>query len=67
MGRAEDIFEKIRHGNVDAIDDLILQRQSEDLFLDFKRSADNGAGTKLHDNDRKNLSKSLFRVFSSIA
>lgn len=59
MGRAEDIFEKIKREGISAIDDFILQRQSEELFLDFKRSADSGEGTKLHENDRHNLAKML--------
>jgi hypothetical protein len=57
MGRAEDIFEKIKRDGAAAIDDFILQRASEELFLDFKRSADEGGGTKLHVDDRKNLSR----------
>lgn len=36
-----------------------MDRQSEELFLDFKRSADDGKGAKLHDRDRTNLSKAI--------
>jgi Putative DNA-binding domain len=59
MGRAEDLFERIRNEGESAIDFFIETQQSEELFLDFKRSADNGAGRKLHDNDRQNLSKAI--------
>lgn len=59
MGRAEDLFNRIVQAGVTAIDDFILDRQSEELFLDFKRSADDGKGRKLHDIDRKNLSKAI--------
>lgn len=59
MGRAEDIFERIvKHGE-DAIDEFILTRISEELFLDFKRSADDGSGRVLHQNDRNNLAKAI--------
>ena len=42
-----------------AIDGFILERQSEELFLDFKRSSDNGAGDRLSDRDRDNLAKAI--------
>ena len=59
MGRAEDLFKRIREGGESEIDNLIRDRQSEELFLDFKRSADNGSGGKLHDNDRGNLARAI--------
>jgi hypothetical protein len=59
MGRAEDLFEKIRNEGENAIESFIDTQQSEELFLDFKRSADNGSGSKLHNNDRQNLAKAI--------
>lgn len=59
MGRAEDLFKRIRQGGEAEIDNLIRDRQSEELFLDFKQSADNGGGGKLHDNDRSNLARAI--------
>jgi hypothetical protein len=60
MGRAEEIFEKIKDQGEAAIDEFILVRQSEELYLDFKRSADNGRGPRvLHENDRNNLAKAV--------
>lgn len=59
MGRAEDLFANLRAKGETEIDRLIEERQSENLWLDFKRSADNGAGRKLHENDWKNLSKAI--------
>lgn len=59
MGRAEDIFEKIIKNGEVAIDEFILTRKSEELFLDFKRSADNGFGKVIHQNDRENLAKAI--------
>lgn len=59
MGRAEDIFEKIKKEGISAIDVFILTRKSEELFLDFKKSADDGIGKLLHNDDRKNLAKAI--------
>ena len=38
MGRAEDIFHKLSALEEDAIDEFILTRQTEELYLDFKRA-----------------------------
>src|SRR5947208_7513364 len=60
MGRAEEIFEKVKQEGEAAIDEFIVTRQSEELYLDFKRSADNGRGPRvLHENDRNNLAKAI--------
>jgi hypothetical protein len=59
MGRAEDLFANLRAKGEAEIDRLIDDRQSENLWLDFKRSADHGAGKKLHENDWKNLAKAI--------
>ena len=59
MGRPEDLFNRLCNFGEEAIDELILDCQSEELFLDFKQSADKGEGTRLHDNDRKNLAKAI--------
>ena len=57
--RAKDLFDRIVHEGLNAIQAYIQTRKSEELFLDFKRSSDNGSGTKLSTNDRKNLSKAI--------
>lgn len=59
MGRAEDLFTRLKDAGLTEIDGLIADRQSEELFLDFKQSADKGEGSRLHDDDRKNLGKAL--------
>ncbi len=59
MARAEDIFERIIKKGETAIDAFLLTRESESLFLDFKRSADDGSGNALHNNDRNNLAKAI--------
>lgn len=59
MSRAVDLFSRIEQGGEAAILQFLSERKSEELFLDFKRSADNGAGPRLHDNDRNNLAKAI--------
>ncbi len=59
MGRAEDLFDELVRDGEAAVDRLIADRAAEELFLDFKRSADDGKGRKLHDNDRANLAKAI--------
>ena len=59
MGRGDDFFKRITSRRVQAIDELIRDRETECLFLDFKRSADGGTGGKLHANDRDNLGKAI--------
>lgn len=59
MGRAEDLFERIQRDGVAAIETLIAERASEELFLEFKQSADDGQGNRFHDRDRGNLRKAI--------
>lgn len=60
MSRAEDIFEKLVYFGEDAIDEFIMNRQTEELFLDFKQAASDGKSMRsLHPNDRRNLSKAI--------
>jgi len=59
MESAKGIFEKIIKDGEVAIDEFIITRKSEELFLDFKRSADNGSGTRLHQTDKENLAKAI--------
>ena len=60
MSRAEDIFQKLIYFGEEAIDDYIINSQSEELFLDFKRADSSGKnGTALHKDDRKNLAKCI--------
>ena len=59
MARAEDLFERLRTQGASVIHDLIRDRQSEELFLDFKRSSDEGRGHSLSQNDRNNLAKAI--------
>ncbi len=60
MSRAEDIFQKLIYFGEDAIDEFILNQQSEELFLDFKQAVSTGKNfTTLHRDDRKNLAKAI--------
>lgn len=57
--RAREIYNNLITNGVSSIQSYIANRKAEELFLDFKRSADDGNGKKLHDNDRKNLAKAI--------
>lgn len=59
MDRAHDLFESLIAEGELGIDRLIGDRQSEELFLDFKRSNSDGAGKSLHVEDRTNLAKAI--------
>ena len=59
MGRARDLFRKLENEGEAAIREFIAEKTSEELFLDFKRSADHGGGSKLHQDDRKNLARAI--------
>ena len=59
MGRAEDLLHRFRQDGEKLIDEFIANRSSEELFLDFKCSADGGEGVKLHFDDRANLAKAI--------
>ena len=54
MSRAEDIFQKLIYFGEEAIDDYIVNSQTEELFLDFKRADSTGKnGLALHKDDRR--------------
>ena len=60
MSRAEDIFQKLIYFGEDAIDDFIINQQTEELFLDFKQAVSVGKNfVTLHRDDRRNLSKAI--------
>lgn len=60
MSRAEDIFEKLIYFGEDALDEFIRDRQTEELFLDFKQAVSTGKhGLALCNDDRRNLAKCI--------
>jgi Putative DNA-binding domain len=59
MSRARDLFTRLQTGGFQALEELIADREPESMFLDFKRSRNDGADTRLTDDDNKNLSKAI--------
>ncbi len=59
MDRCKDIYDRIKSGGIQAIQEFIADRAAEELFLDFKRSSNNGDDVRLSDRDRNNLSKAI--------
>lgn len=57
--RAWDIFHRIEADGVTAIDSFITNRDSEELFLDFKRASNDWTNSKLGDSDQKNFAKAI--------
>lgn len=53
------LYQRIEQDRWSAIQSLISERTVEGLRLDFKRSQDNGRGSKLAEDDQKNLAKSM--------
>jgi hypothetical protein len=59
MSRAEELFNALVTDGEAAVDRFIADYQSENLWLDFKRSADDAAGVKLNIRDRENLARAI--------
>ncbi len=59
MNRCQEIYDRIISKGRTTIAEFVADREAEDLFLDFKRSSDDGTGKKLSNNDRKNLAKAI--------
>ncbi len=59
MTRALELFERLRSGGSTALEQLIADREPESLFLDFKRSPEDGISKILAPEDNKNLSKAI--------
>lgn len=55
MDRAGELFARLSNDGADGVMDCIQRSEAENLYLDFKRSADNGVGKSLHRDDRRNL------------
>ncbi len=59
MGRAEELFLRIKHAGATEIDRMIDDEVVEELFLDYKRAATVDPFQKLDVSDRKNLAKAI--------
>lgn len=57
--RTQELFQRVMANGVEAVDEFIKMRDYETLFIDFKRSSDNGSGDQLHQNDRNHLAKAI--------
>jgi hypothetical protein len=59
MSQPHQIVAKLIEGGEGAIDDFISQRESEAVYLDFKRAATTSDARRLDDKDQKNLAKAI--------
>jgi hypothetical protein len=59
MGRAEELFNRMKHGGAAEVHAMISAAIVEELFLDYKQSSTVLPANKLSDNDRKNLAKAI--------
>lgn len=59
MSRAQDLFDRLRVSGNAALEELLADREAESLFLDFKRSPNDGAARQLAPDDNKNLSRAI--------
>jgi hypothetical protein len=59
MGRAEELFLRIRESGARVVHAMIKDKVVEELFLDYKQSSTRLPGAKLSDDDRKNLAKAI--------
>jgi len=66
-GRATELFQRLHSPSAESvIDELIFNRQSEELWLDFKRVATSDTDSKLHADDRKNLARAISGFGNSV-
>lgn len=59
MGRANDLFERFEKEGSIEVERHIREKIVEEIYLDYKVSADEGANSRLHNNDRANLAKAI--------
>jgi hypothetical protein len=59
VGRADELFARIRDKGAAEVHLMIAAPVVEELFLDYKRSSTTLPARKLSDDDRKNLSKAI--------
>src|SRR5579863_7350152 len=59
MGRAETLFQSLIDGGMPMVSTLIEQRASEELYLDFKRTATQAEHRSLQPDDRDNHARAI--------
>lgn len=57
--RSKELYARFLNSGADGIRQLIADTESEDLYLDFKRSSDHGCGKSLDNKDRANYAKAV--------
>jgi hypothetical protein len=59
MGRDEDIYQALTDGGMAALQRLVDDHESENLWLDFKCTTYDGTSSSLPESDRRNLAKAI--------
>jgi schlafen family protein len=59
VSQTEQLAARLIEGGEAVIDELIEQRESEAVYLDFKRAATTAGAARLDDSDQKNLAKAI--------
>lgn len=59
MTRARDLFERMKHSGMRAIETLLVERAAEELFLDFKEATHAALQSKLPTEDNNNFAKAI--------
>ena len=59
MGRADELYNRIKNAGAAEVHAMIAAPVVEELFLDYKQSSTPLPGAKLSDDDRKNMAKAI--------
>lgn len=59
MGRAEELFDRIKQRGAAEVHEMITAQVVEELFLDYKVSSTKLPARRLDDDDKKNLAKAI--------
>lgn len=59
MDRSEKLYRDLISAGSARVEEYVQGRYSEELFLDYKRSSDNGSEKRLSTTDRTNLAKAI--------
>src|SRR6185369_5755188 len=59
MSRPRELYARLTQNGESALDQLIADFQSENLWLDFKQAHKAGAGASLAQDDRENFAKAV--------
>jgi hypothetical protein len=59
MGRAEEIFERMKRGGEAALDEIVAARETDKAWVDFQRPMEDGRSSSFHETDRTFLSRAI--------